>query len=107
MKINIAPLSINKAFKGRRFKTDDYKQYEKELLLLLKPKRIPKGKLTLIITVGYSSKLADIDNFLKPFIDILQLKYQFNDRDIYKLVVEKVIVDKGNEFIMFDIKKYQ
>jgi Holliday junction resolvase RusA-like endonuclease len=106
MKINIKPLSVNQCWQGKRFKTPKYKQYEIELLLLLKSNlNIPKGRLSLLITFGLSSKLNDIDNGLKPFIDILQKKYGFNDRDIYKLEVEKVIVPKGKEFIEFEIKE--
>jgi len=106
MKLNIKPLSVNQCWQGKRFKTPKYKQYEFELLLLLKPNlSIPKGRLSLLITFGLSSKLNDIDNGLKPFIDVLQKKYGFNDRDIYKLEVEKVIVEKGKEFIEFEIKE--
>ena len=105
MKINIKPLSINQCFQGRRFKTPKYKQYEKELMLLLPMLSVPDGLLEVVITFGLSSKLNDIDNGLKPFIDILQKKYLFNDRDIYKLIVEKKIVSKGEEFIECEIKK--
>ena len=105
MKINIKPLSINQCFQGRRFKTPKYKQYEKELMLLLPILNVPNGLLEVVITFGLSSKLNDIDNGLKPFIDILQKKYLFNDRDIYKLIVEKKIVSKGEEFIECEIKK--
>jgi len=106
MKINIKPLSINQCFQGRRFKTDKYKQYEKELMLLLPILNVPNGLLEVVITFGLSSKLNDIDNGLKPFIDILQKKYLFNDRDIYKLVVEKKIVPKGSEFIECEINLF-
>ena len=106
MKINIKPLSINQCFQGRRFKTPKYKQYEKELMLLLPILSVPNGLLEVVITFGLSSKLNDIDNGLKPFIDILQKKYLFNDRDIYKLVVEKKIVPKGSEFIECEINLF-
>ena len=49
----------------------------------------------------------DIDNGLKPLLDILQKKYKFNDRDIYKLNVTKQIVKKENEFIQIKIKEYE
>ena len=104
MKININPLSVNKAFRGRRFKTDEYKRYEKEVMYLLKPLKVPEGKLFVSINFGFSSKLADIDNPVKLFIDILQKKLKFNDRHIYKLHLEKEIVSKGKEFIDFKIK---
>ena len=47
------------------------------------------------------SKLSDIDNPLKPFLDILQKKYGINDRDINELLVKKTVVKKGDEFIFF------
>lgn len=106
MKVNIKALSINQCFQGRRFKTPKYKQYEKELILLLPTISVPNGLLEVVITFGLSSKLNDIDNGLKPFIDILQKKYLFNDRDIYRLIVEKTIVKKGSEFIECEINLF-
>ena len=105
MKIDIKPLSVNGAWRGRRFKTDAYKKYERDVLTLLRPLKIPDGKLHLSITFGFSSKASDIDNPLKCFIDCLQKKYGFNDKDIYKLSVEKVDVKKGSEFIDFKLIK--
>ena len=103
MKINIKPLSINECFKGRRFRTDKYKRYERDLLLLLPNMKIPKGKLEIYFKWGFSSKLADWDNPIKGFQDILQKKYNFNDRDVFKATVEKEIVKKGKEYIKFKI----
>lgn len=60
--------------------------------------------LEIFIEVGFSNKQSDIDNIVKPFVDILQKKYKFNDRFIYKMTVEKHIVEKGNEYIEFYIK---
>jgi Holliday junction resolvase RusA-like endonuclease len=105
LKIEIKPLSVNECFQGRRFKTPKYKAYEKEALLLLKPMSIGKGQLSLSLLIGLSSKNADLDNILKPWIDIMQKKYGFNDRHIYKLTVEKVDVKKGFEFIEFHIEE--
>jgi Holliday junction resolvase RusA-like endonuclease len=51
------------------------------------------------------SKLSDVDNPLKPFLDILQKKYKINDRDIEQLQVRKVVVKKGGEFIRFGINE--
>jgi len=101
--IKIKALSVNQCWQGRRFKTPIYKGYEKELLLKLPKIDVPKVKLKLVIVFGFSSKLSDIDNGLKPLLDILQKKYNFNDRDIYQLNVNKEIVKKGSEFIGFNI----
>lgn len=100
MRIEIKPLSINEAWQGRRFKTNAYKAYSNHLSMLLKPFKMDlNGSLSLKVTFGYSSHASDIDNGLKPLIDVLQKKYQFNDNQIYELHVKKEIVKKGNEFI--------
>jgi Holliday junction resolvase RusA-like endonuclease len=65
---------------------------------------VKSGKLSLFLRFGLSSKNADIDNPVKPFVDCLQKRYGFNDRHIYKLTVEKVDVKKGEEFIEFELK---
>jgi len=104
MIIKIKPLSINQAWKGRRFRSDKYNKYKKELSLLLPNLDIEfKGDLKACFTFGFSSKGSDIDNPIKPLIDILQLKYGFNDNQIKRLEVDKEIVKKGNEFINIQI----
>lgn len=104
MRIEIKPLSVNDAWKGRRYKTDNYKKWQKELLLLLPKIDIEfKGDLKVDFVFGFSSKASDIDNPLKPLIDTLQKKYDFNDNKIQVLNVKKEIVKKGNEFITINI----
>lgn len=104
IKLNIKPLSVNQAWQGRRFKTNIYKNYEKEIIALLPKTQFPEGKVSIEITFGFSNKSSDIDNPLKPFLDILQKKYGFNDKDIYKLTVNKEVVKKGNDFIEFSVQ---
>lgn len=64
----------------------------------------PDGPLYLKIVFGFSNKASDIDNPVKPFIDILQKKYKFNDKRIYCLQVDKKDVKKGEEYIYFRIE---
>ena len=83
-KVNIKPLSVNRAWQGKRFKTPEYAKYRRDMILILPPLRIQKEQeLRLEIIWGLSSKLMDIDNALKPFIDCLQDKYGFDDRNIF------------------------
>ncbi len=104
MKINIKPISVNKCWQGRRFKTKSYKQFEKDLLALLpNDYEIPTGDLKIALKWGFSSKLSDWDNPIKPIQDILQKKYDFNDCRIFRATVEKEIVKKGEEYIEFKI----
>lgn len=106
IKIEIKALSVNEVWKGTRFKTHKYKLYERNLSFLLPNLSIEKGvDLELKIRVGFSSKGSDLDNICKPFQDILTKKYGFNDNQIYRLIMEKTIVKKGEEFIEFKITK--
>jgi len=107
MRIDIKPLSVNECWAGRRFKTPKYKAYEIELMLKLTNMEIPEGRLSLWITTGFSNINADCDNILKPFIDILQKKYGFNDNRIYEIKIEKEKVKKGMEYISFGIHGYE
>ena len=105
-KIKIKPLSVNKCWRGRRFKTPDYKVYEKELLLSLKAKKFDFDKISLYVRYGFSSANADLDNPQKPFQDILSKKFKFNDCKIYRLILEREQVKKGNEYIYFELKEF-
>ena len=107
MKVNIKPLSVNQCWRGRRFKTDKYKKYETDLLKMLLPVEIPEGRLKVYLKFGLSSKLADVDNPVKAFVDILQKRYNFNDKDIYKMLIVKEDVKKGDEYIDFKIMSYK
>jgi hypothetical protein len=100
MKFNlqIKPLSVNEAFKGRRFKTDKYNQFQNQMLSLL-PKAEIKSFKRLKLTFGMSNSLSDIDNPVKMTIDCLQKKYGINDRDLIYLQLHKVKTEKGAEFI--------
>jgi Holliday junction resolvase RusA-like endonuclease len=105
-KINIKPLSVNKAWQGRRFKTPQYLAYEQAMMYLLPNLVIPEGNLTVTITFGFANKASDIDNGLKPFLDILQKRYGFDDKVIYRLIVDKTRAKKGGEYIRFAIQEY-
>ena len=67
---------------------------------------IPDGKLSIFITWGFSSAGSDIDNPCKPFLDVLQKKYNFNDSRIYHLELNREQVKKGEEYINFNVKKF-
>jgi Holliday junction resolvase RusA-like endonuclease len=100
--LQVKPLSVNECWKGQRFKTPAYTRYERQVLLML-----PKAEITNVeriqIEFGVSSKLADIDNPVKPILDILQKKYGFNDRDIFELTIRKTLTKKGQEYIRITI----
>lgn len=103
--LKIKPLSVNKAWQGKRFKTNEYKAYEKAVSLMLPKLEIPEGDLHVFLEFGFSNAASDLDNPIKPFVDILQKKYGFNDSRIHKYTLEKKKAAKGADYILFDIKK--
>ena len=96
-------MSVNQAWQGKRFKTNRYKNYERDCLFILPKIKVPEGKLKVELVFGFSTKLSDADNPVKCFVDILQKKYGFNDNKIYEYSIKKVDVKKGEEFIEFNI----
>lgn len=104
--IKTKALSVNVCWQGKRFKTQKYKVYEQELFYLLPKIDVPSGKLKVKIIFGLSSKANDIDNGIKPLLDIFQKKYLFNDKLIYKIEVEKIDVPKGSEYVSFLIEPF-
>lgn len=104
----VKPLSMNQAYMGRKRKTVLYKRYEKELLALLPAMYVPENcELCLHIRADFSNRRMDLDNCLKPFIDILQTQYNFNDNRVYCIIVKKNIVSKGMEGIYFKLTEWK
>lgn len=102
-KIQYKPLSVNEVWQGKRFKTKAYQEYERDLMYLLPKIEMPLPPYLIEMEFGMSA-LSDIDNPVKPFLDILQKKYGINDRYINTLIVRKKQVKKGLEFITFKIE---
>ena len=102
--LNIKPISVNSCWQGRRFSTPLYKQFQNEMAYILPAMKIGKAPYRVNIEFGFSSKLADLDNGVKPLLDCMVKKYDFDDRDIYELNLRKVIVSKGSEYIKFNIE---
>jgi len=112
IKLFIKALSVNALWKGKRFKTIRYKQYEQEVIWNLVNKICPpilkseKVKLVFFLRVGLSSVQADLSNTIKALEDILQIKYEFNDNQTFLIIAEKEIVKKNEEYIELDFYEY-
>lgn len=105
--VRIKPLSVNECWKGQRFKTDKYKKYENDLLFLLPRLTLPLPPYRIELTFGVSNMASDFDNPVKPFVDILQKKYGFNDKQIMEAVIIKELVKKGAGHIGFNITTHK
>lgn len=102
----IPPLSVNMCWQGKRFKTNKYKAYEKELLFTLPNINLPDPPYSVSYEFGLSNILSDFDNPIKPLTDILQKKYGFNDKEIHHAEIRKVKVSKGAEYFIVRIEHY-
>ncbi len=101
--VKIKPISVNACWAGRRFKTPEYKKFENDLLLLLPPIKLPEPPYVIYLEWGFSSEASDWDNPIKPVVDILQKRYGFNDKLIKRGIVDKLKVEKGDEYLKFKI----
>ena len=96
------PLSANKMFYRNKNKTVEYRSYQQEILDEMEGVSWPFGTspVTFEIHVGLSSKVADLDNVLKPLFDTWQTIFDdFNDKMVYKIVATKELTEKGKEFL--------
>lgn len=98
VKIKIKPLSDNRLWAGRRFKTLDYLAYEEELLLKLPKRKTIKGFVDVEIDLHLKNfKASDVSNFQKALLDILvKAHYIEDDRKILKLIVKKWPTEEDN-----------
>lgn len=73
MKLNLSPFSINRAWRGgKRFRTKEYLKWQQDGLWLLKSYSRVSGEVTVEITVWTKQyDRADVDNFIKPALDLL------------------------------------
>lgn len=114
-RIDIKPLSANEAYapkavrQGTRvyattYKTVKYQTYEQAVRKHLKNIEFDLGavgQLVLCVKVYYATAASDLDNCIKPFLDILQRYYGFNDNRVYLIQAKKEVAGKGKAAIEF------
>lgn len=91
LELKIPPLSINQAWQGRRFKTNQYKDWIERGLYLLRgvEKQTKPYKMEIEF---YIAPQMDIDNPIKMFLDLLQKAGVIeNDRWIVELHIKKIV----------------
>jgi len=96
MRLDIKPLSVNKAFQGRRFKSPEYKSYEEECLWLLKGNEKVSGWVEVTYHFHIKNfKRVDVGNYEKLISDIIvKAGLIDDDRFIKKMTLEKHQIEK-------------
>lgn len=100
--INIKPLSYYQFMHQNRYRKYISKQgkewrkkVEGELIKVMKGKEIMKKNVEVNILLGFKDKRAnDVDNFTKTILDCMSEIVFEDDRQITKLLIEKVISDE-------------
>ena len=85
------PLSINKAWQGRRYKTREYDDFITDCLWSLPRRKMIRGNVAVIMDFYLKrAKNCDVDNFIKPLLDIIVKKgYIKDDRYVFFLQAQK------------------
>lgn len=105
-RLKVKPLSANQSHRatGKVYRTPAYRAYEKSVRALLlthpRPAFAKDAKLKFTANFGVSSQF-DLDNCVKPFIDILEKAYEFNDKNVLEIHVKKHSTKRGEEYIEF------
>jgi len=83
-------MSVNLAWCGKRFKTKQYQQYEKDCLKLIKGKKI-MGNVEIHYKFFIKNFLmSDVGNFEKPLTDIIvKAGLIEDDRFVQRIIMEK------------------
>lgn len=105
IRLPIKPLSVNKLWCGRRFKTKDYKDYENAVCFLLPPAQLIEGYVNIHYKFYLKNwKATDGDNLVKGLQDILvSAGFIEDDRKIIKYIIEKIPAKEN--FIEIEIEK--
>ena len=102
MIIELPPLSVNKIWQGRRYKTKEYDDWIESGLWLLKGQKKQKPPYKIEIEF-YMSVREDIDNPIKGLLDLLKkAEIIEDDRFIDELYIKKI--KSKNKKIKFNFK---
>ena len=107
IRIDHKPISVNKAYTGKRYNTPEHRNWNNYVIWLLPNIKLPEPPFEIFFKFGLSSLNADWDNNIKTTQDLLATKYKFNDKLIRKGTVETEIVPKGKEYFEFEILHYE
>jgi Holliday junction resolvase RusA-like endonuclease len=78
---------------GQAYKTLEYKTFMQELFYRMNSVDIKDLPFGLIVEVKC---YQDIDNIIKPLLDVIQQKYDINDRNCINLTVKKEHIKRGS-----------
>jgi len=111
VRLNIphSAISTNQLHLGRKVRSYEYKKFRKEVFAYLadniKADVKLEGNLIFKMEVGLSNPLSDASNTMKGVEDVLAEYFQFNDRQIVSIHIDKYLVNKGEEYMLITIRR--
>ena len=109
--IDYPAMNVNKCWQGRRFRTTEFKNWQKNISLIMKANYkgeiYDKEPLEIILNF-YVKRLysGDTDNLIKAVIDCIKYcKIIKDDRYFIKITAEKIKSDKN--YFGFEIRRYE
>lgn len=87
VEVKLKPITVSKAWQGKRFKTKAYKDWQRDFCLLVGKQKPITGQLALTLEIYIKNeKMMDIDNTFKAIQDSMKLANMIeDDRFIYEI----------------------
>ena len=102
---DLKPVSVNQAWYRNKKRSKLYNDYIEGWQDYLMGEEIPVDidrkdmRFKVIVHVGFSNRASDLDNVIKPTIDIMQQWFDFDDKQVIHLEAFKHITQKGRDYI--------
>ena len=62
-------------------------------------------RLKMTIHVGFSNRASDLDNIIKPTLDIMQTWFGFDDKIVIHIEAHKHVTSRGRDYIYVKFKE--
>lgn len=101
-------LSTNEMWQGRKQRSYGYKNFRRKTFKLLQEYQKEHGihgNMVMYLSVGFSSKAADLSNALKAIEDVLMEYFGMDDKRTVDIHLRKYYVYRGDEFIKVKITR--
>lgn len=109
IKLQVNPLSVNKAWRGRHFKTPEYKSFERDVAIMLPFDTSKHSKEEIFVHYIYYIKnysLADTANMEKTLTDMLVNRGYISDDRYIRAIYQRKEKTDGPEYIEIIIEAY-
>lgn len=106
---DLKPVSVNQAWYRNKTRSRVYMDYIEGWHHYLMGESIDSDieikdmRFKVVVHVGFSNRASDLDNVLKPTIDIMQQWFNFDDKQVIHLEAFKHITTKGNDYIYVEL----